>query len=454
MNIGSVPLAMIAPAAVPGDAVQTSGTSGGVFGSVLAGMTKNAEIAKTAGSVEQLGSLTETISDIFSAANAEELAASLEELTQIPQDDILISLGKLGQASQLEDWAKALEMDPAELMETISAMLEEAGVSKEELAEVMYSNDLWTLLSAVDEHASKLSKVLEEMLNSKDQKTQQQATNVLALLKTVETTLPTKDLLGWQQASLTQLSGQLEALQKVVGIKDAGTEVKFSNILTATVSQLVTIPQTAQNETRIGNQSTQNQTIFDQVLSHVTNSSTEQGSQEGKSEQNQSQILQNSSVQPIVSRNVFSLETPETKPNSQSEALLAKLQGLFKQTNFGQQGGTNRLLVKLNPEQLGQIRIELIQINGVMTARILASTALGKEMLDSQLHQLRQSFNQQNIQVDRIDVTQAVQDPSRNDRSQNFNHQQFKGNDDQQGTQEHEQDEQQSFQEYLLDVEV
>ena len=454
MNIGSVPIAMIDPAAVPRNAVQTSGTSGGVFGSVLAGMTKNAEIAKAAGSDDQLGSLSDTISDIFSSATVEELAASLEELTQIPQEDILTSLGNLRQASQLDDWAKALEIDPAELMETIGAMLEKAGVSKEELAEVMYSNDLWTLLSAVNEHAPNLSKVLEKMMNSKDQQTQQQATNVLVLLKTVETTLPTKDLLGWQQTSLTQLSGHLEALQQVVGMKDDSAEVKFSNSLTATVSQLVIVPQTAQNETRIGNQSTQSQTIFEQVISNVTNSSTEQGSQEGKSEQNQSQLLQNTSVQPIVSRNVFSLETPEARPASQSEALIAKLQGLFKQTNFGQQGGTNRLLVKLNPEQLGQIRIELIQINGVMTARILASTALGKEMLDSQLHQLRQSFNQQNIQVDRIDVTQAVQDPARNDRSQNFNHQQFKGNDDQQETQEHEHDEQQSFQEYLLDVEV
>ncbi len=426
MNIGSVPLAKIAPAAISGDAVQASGTSGGVFGSVLAGMTKNAEIAKTAGADDQLGSLTDKISDIFSVATVEELAASLEELTQIPQEDILTSLGKLGQASQLEEWATALEMDPADLMETISTMLEEAGVSKEELAEVMYSNDLWMLLSVVDEHAPKLSKVLNEMLNSKDQQTQQQAANVLALLKTIETTLPTKDLLGWQQASLTQLSSTLIRIIDSEGVR------KLND-----------------NSTRIHANSE-----FMSAILNVTNNSQKQASNEGTSEQNQSQILQNSSVQPIVSRNVFSLETPETRPNSQSEALLAKLQGLFKQTNFGQQGGTNRLLVKLNPEQLGQIRIELIQINGVMTARILASTALGKEMLDSQLHQLRQSFNQQNIQVDRIDVTQAVQDPARNDRSQNFNHQQFKGNDDQQETQEHEHDEQQSFQEYLLDVEV
>ncbi|WP_025785045.1 flagellar hook-length control protein FliK [Sporosarcina sp. D27] len=426
MNVGSMSMAMISPTAVAGKATKASGGSNGVFGSVLAGMAKNVEAAKTSPSSDKLGSLTETIANIFSATNVEDLASALEELTAIPQEDILSSLGKLGQASPLEEWAKALEIDPNELMGTISSLLEEAGVSKEELAEVMYSNDLWTLLNVVNAHASKLTSSLESMLNSKDQSVQQQATNVLALLKTVETVLPKKDLLGWQQDSLTQLSGQLK------GIHDSEAIPK------AIVNR---------NENQV-------QSAFMNTMVNVTKSSQEQASNEGESEQNQSQLLQNTSVQPIVSRNVFSLETPEARPTSQSEALLAKLQGLFKQTNFGQQGGTNRLLVKLNPEQLGQIRIELIQINGVMTARILASTALGKEMLDSQLHQLRQSFNQQNIQVDRIDVTQAVQDPSRNDRSQNFNHQQFKGNDDQHEQQEHELDEQQSFQEYLLDVEV
>ena len=69
------------------------------------------------------------------------------------------------------------------------------------------------------------------------------------------------------------------------------------------------------------------------------------------------------------------------------------MQNIFKRSNFGQTGGTNRLLIKLYPEHLGQVRIELLQVNGVMTARILASTALGKEMLDSQLHQLRKCIS-------------------------------------------------------------
>lgn len=245
-------------------------------------------------------------------------------------------------------------------------------------------------------------------------------------------------MLGWQQMNLKELTDQIESF----GGKVNETRAVLGN---PTLGSLMG----AKTEVEPSIQ----RTIL-QSMTVVTGNSQEQTSNEGKSEQSQTHLLQNTTIQPIVSRNVFSLETPDNRPTTQSEALLEKLQGLFKQTNFGQQGGTNRLLVKLYPEHLGQVRIELLQVNGIMTARILASTALGKEMLNSQLHQLRQSFTQQNIQIDRIDVTQAVQDPSRNDRSQNFNHQQFKGNDEQSEQSEHDQEEQQSFQEFLLDVEV
>nr|WP_255726555.1 flagellar hook-length control protein FliK [Sporosarcina sp. ACRSM] len=130
------------------------------------------------------------------------------------------------------------------------------------------------------------------------------------------------------------------------------------------------------------------------------------------------------------------------------------MQTIFKRSNFGQTGGTNRLLIKLYPEHLGQVRIELLQTNGVMTARILASTALGKEMLDSQLHQLRQAFVQQNIQIDRIDISQTLQDTARNDREQAFN-QQF-GRQQQEAEQQHNQnsEEDKTFQEYMIELEV
>ena len=145
----------------------------------------------------------------------------------------------------------------------------------------------------------------------------------------------------------------------------------------------------------------------------------------------------------------------ETRNNARNETLMREMQTIFKRSNFGQTGGTNRLLIKLYPEHLGQVRIELLQTNGIMTARILASTALGKEMLDSQLNQLRNAFLQQNLQVERIDVSQTLQDTSRSDRGQQSFEQQFRREQDGSNEQQEQNPEDQmTFQEYMIELEV
>nr|WP_285847129.1 flagellar hook-length control protein FliK [Sporosarcina luteola] len=126
----------------------------------------------------------------------------------------------------------------------------------------------------------------------------------------------------------------------------------------------------------------------------------------------------------------------------------------MKRSNFGQVGGTNRMLIKLYPEHLGQIRIELLETNGVMTARILASTALAKGMLDSQLHQLKHAFNQQNLQVDRVDIAQTIQESHRNEREQSFN-EQFKREQQKDDNKQNQSPEDElSFEEYMIELEV
>lgn len=140
--------------------------------------------------------------------------------------------------------------------------------------------------------------------------------------------------------------------------------------------------------------------------------------------------------------------------NTRAEQLMRELQGILKRANFGQTGGTNRISIKLYPEHLGQLRIELLQTNGVLTARILASNALGKDMLESQLHQLRQAFLQQNIQVERIDISQMMTETPYDDRNHAFN-QHFKKQQEQTQGQENEDEDEEilSFSEYMIELE-
>lgn len=110
---------------------------------------------------------------------------------------------------------------------------------------------------------------------------------------------------------------------------------------------------------------------------------------------------------------------------------------LLGKSQFIKGVGTNKLLIKLYPEHLGSLRIEILQDKGSLTARMIATSGAAKEILDSQIHQLKQAFIQQNIQVDKIDVIYGETEAQRFDREQpgqqSFKHQQsqeFENNDE------------------------
>lgn len=131
------------------------------------------------------------------------------------------------------------------------------------------------------------------------------------------------------------------------------------------------------------------------------------------------------------------------------------MQAIMNRAQISNAQGITRLTIKLYPENLGTVRIELVQNDGVLTARLLASTAHGRELLDSQAHQLKQAFVQQNIQVDRLDIAQSLQDADRQQRDQSFFNNFFKQQQDEE--QEHkneDEDEGLSFDDYLINEEV
>lgn len=141
---------------------------------------------------------------------------------------------------------------------------------------------------------------------------------------------------------------------------------------------------------------------------------------------------------------------------SQAESLAKQIETLLQRSQLSNSNGTTKLFIKLYPEHLGSIRIELVQRDGVMSARLLASTSLGKELLDSQIHQLKQAFIQQNIQLERIDIHQSLQETDLRDR--NFSNHMFKeeqhSEQEEQPSEEREEEEKISFKDYLIDEEV
>ncbi|MGE7601790.1 flagellar hook-length control protein FliK [Peribacillus sp. NPDC097675] len=138
------------------------------------------------------------------------------------------------------------------------------------------------------------------------------------------------------------------------------------------------------------------------------------------------------------------------------EEFVKQFESILNKSNFSGANGVNKLLIRLNPEHLGSLRIELIQKDGMMTARILATTAQAKDMLDNQVQGLKHAFSVQNIQIEKIEIAQTLNSFN----SEKFNQKESEGQSRQQQESKQESNEESdseftgTFAEALLNMEV
>jgi flagellar hook-length control protein FliK len=95
----------------------------------------------------------------------------------------------------------------------------------------------------------------------------------------------------------------------------------------------------------------------------------------------------------------------QEKPVS-AEQLLKQFEAILSKSQFLNSGGSQKLFIKLFPEHLGSIRVELFQKDQTIVAKIFTSTGTAKDALESQLSGLKQAFAGQNIAVERIEILQ------------------------------------------------
>ncbi|MDR0125871.1 flagellar hook-length control protein FliK [Bacillus zhangzhouensis] len=94
-------------------------------------------------------------------------------------------------------------------------------------------------------------------------------------------------------------------------------------------------------------------------------------------------------------------QTSDEKPGTVDEQILNTWKQM-KFTPFGNSSG--RFTVRLNPENLGFITIQLTKQNGVYASKITASTQAAKELLEHHLPQLKQALPNMSVQVDRFHI--------------------------------------------------
>ena len=375
---------------------------GSVFGQILSSSTQSNQSAQTTPNNE--------LADLQQVLNADSLEEVLD-LLGIPHDDglLILQLGEDGKAVSMDEMLdldnilNALGIDDEQLQKIVQQLL---GEEKE-------ASDVWELLSLVDAQAPILQAQIGAALQGEGQVTPKEATQLLQVLKLAQLVGQKSDLTAPQENLLTTVKSLLTTLQ---------TQVE--TIQVTTTKSTGTLPLQG----------------FQQV----------QMTKQSETSSNEMVTPQTVQTKP----DTFQVTLPTAKP-AQSEALLKEMQAIINRAQISNAQGITRLTIKLYPENLGTIRIELVQNDGVLTARLLASTAHGREMLDSQAHQLKQAFVQQNIQVDRLDIAQSLQDADRQQRDQNFFNNFFRQQQDEDQQQKTEDDdEEMSFSDYLLNEEV
>ncbi|WP_088069462.1 flagellar hook-length control protein FliK [Gottfriedia luciferensis] len=105
----------------------------------------------------------------------------------------------------------------------------------------------------------------------------------------------------------------------------------------------------------------------------------------------------------------YALFVGKTTNKATANQFVRDFQNIIQKSNFTNEMGQQKIFIKLFPENLGRISIELVKNEHGMMATIIASSAKAKELLQSNMDSLKQSFQMNNLQVEKIDLYQSLQ---------------------------------------------
>lgn len=357
-----------------------------------------------------LGSVSKLVDD-----SKGEQTISMDDLSNIINATSLQDLGSLlGLNIKQQDFAEGLSLDK---------ILQKLGINKDDFEKTLQQltgnqskgKDVWDLLAGIDQNQMVfLQNLMDSVKGHASSKISKlQASQILQFLKIVQLVAPKTDLMLNQEYQSHQVK---ELIAKISSNIDQAK-------VTTSDSQLTKINDIQQLNIKLADTSANENVSTTQTATRVANTTV-------------------------------TLSLPTDKA-SQAEAFVKEFQAIMNRGQFSNNAAGTKLLIKLYPENLGSIRVEIVQKEGIMTARFLASTNIGKQMLESQLQQLKQGLVNQNIQLDRIDVAQALNETNRHEKEHHQFQQAFRQHSNEQQKQKDDKEEEKSnFNDFLMELEV
>lgn len=300
--------------------------------------------------------------------------------------------GILQQANQQENPVDSLQ--PVQMMEQVQKV-ETAALTAEQPVKAQESytpNDIAALLGS--KSAQNKDNTGNVVVQQSQQVKNQQMLNFLAGQQGAYTSQPAVQQVQEDGVSMTQLANLTDGLEVVESEGQLQQNMPVMN-----GQQSMTNGQGQQQGSQL-----QGEASFDVVVP---------GQQDSKAVENNSVANQGLSFQQNLDNQIGANQKVEgnAAQTNQARETYNVPQQIVEQAKLLQRGTDSQMIIKLNPEHLGQLSLKVsVNGNGGVTATFHTDNAQVRAILETTMTQLRQQLDEQGIKVDNVEVHTGLPD--------------------------------------------
>ena len=309
---------------------------------------------------------------------------------QLAGDEALA--GILQQTNQQENPVESLQ--PVQMMEQVQKV-ETVAVTAEQPVKAQESytpNDIAALLGS--KPAQNKDNTGNVVVQQSQQVKNQQMLNLLAGQQGAYTPQPAVQQVQEDGVSMTQLANLTDGLEVVESEGQLQQNMPVMN-----GQQSMTNGQGQQQGSQL-----QGEASFDVVVP---------SQQDGKNVENDSVANQGLSFQQNLDNQIGANQKVEgnAAQTNQARETYNVPQQIVEQAKLLQRGTDSQMIIKLNPEHLGQLSLKVsVNGNGGVTATFHTDNAQVRAILETTMTQLRQQVDEQGIKVDNVEVHTGLPD--------------------------------------------
>lgn len=309
---------------------------------------------------------------------------------QLAGDEALAEI--LQQTNQQENPVESLQ--PVQMMEQVQKV-ETVAVTAEQPVKAQESytpNDIAALLGS--KPAQNKDNTGNVVVQQSQQVKNQQMLNLLAGQQGAYTPQPAVQQVQEDGVSMTQLANLTDGLEVVESEGQLQQNMPVMN-----GQQSMTNGQGQQQGSQL-----QGEASFDVVVP---------SQQDGKNVENDSVANQGLSFQQNLDNQIGANQKVEgnAAQTNQAREIYNVPQQIVEQAKLLQRGTDSQMIIKLNPEHLGQLSLKVsVNGNGGVTATFHTDNAQVRAILETTMTQLRQQLDEQGIKVDNVEVHTGLPD--------------------------------------------